>query len=621
MIRLIETTEHIEADVAVMGGGVAGVCAALSASLSGARVVLVQDRPVLGGNASSEIRMHISGAEALFGLKTGLDYRETGIIETLKLEEAVRNPQRAPFMLDLVLWEAVHADPNITLLLNCACESAEIEDAVLPPANDLVKSGIQGKGEFGPIRRIARVTARQHSTETVFVIDAPYFIDATGDGRLGAVAGADFVYGRESRETYGESFGADRADGKVLGSSLLFTARRHENPVPFVAPVWAKKYTEDDFKFRSHRNVEYGYWWIEWGGHIDTIKDNEAIRDELLTVVMGVWDHIKNGGDHGADHWALDWVGVVPGKRESRRFLGDHILVESDVLQAPLFEDRVAYGGWPIDIHVPEGIGKPHERPNIAQHVDQPYSIPLRSLYSRNVVNMFMAGRDISASHVAFSSTRVMGTCALIGQAAGTAAALAALNDLPAARACLDRPWLSEIQQRLLRDDAYLIDLKGRDESDFARKATVTASSFVEGGEPENVINGITRRTAVGENMWISHDGFPQTLRLEWDEPIVANLVELTLDTGLHRELRLSMSDTVSSRSIREPQPETISHLSVRVFLQDRLVTEKIVEQNYQRKLRIQFDDPIEYDRLDIVAQSAWGVECARLFEVRVYNE
>lgn len=618
----MDTTEHLSADVAVVGGGVAGVCAALAASRMGAQVVLVQDRPVLGGNASSEVRMHISGAEALIrGLKDGLDYRETGILETLKLEEAVRNPQRAAFMLDLVLWEAVNEDPNITLLLNTACETVETEAASLPSPNALVRSGVQGKGPVGPVRRICRATARQHSTETQFIIDAKYFVDSTGDGRLGAVAGADFQYGRESREEYGESFGAEKADGKVLGSSLLFTARRHDHPVPYTPPKWAKKYTEEDLKLRSHGSLEYGFWWVEWGGHLDTIKDNEAIRDELLAVVMGIWDHIKNGGDHGAEHWALDWIGVVPGKRESRRFLGDHVLVESDVLEAPLFDDRVAYGGWPIDIHVPEGIGKLDERPNTVQRLEQPYSIPLRSLYSRNIVNMFVAGRDISASHVAFSSTRVMGTCALIGQAAGTAAGTAALNDLPAARVCVDSEWITRIQQRLVRDDAYLIDFAGRDPQDLAQRATLSASSWTEGGEPSQVTNGVTRRTANGENMWISKEGFPQRLWLEWAEAISLCVVELTLDTGLHRELRLSMSDLVASWSIRGPQPETLCDFAVRFYHQGEVVKEERIQGNYQRKLQLLFESEIECDRLEVEAFKAWEAKCARVFEVRVYNE
>jgi len=622
-MKTVDTIHDLDVDVAVMGGGMAGVCAALAAARLGARVVLVQDRPVLGGNASSEIRMHISGAEALiYRLKDGLDYRESGILEELKLEEAVRNPQRAAFMLDLVLWEAVKREPNITLLLNTAVDAAEVEEATLPPPNDLVRSGTQGKAPFGPIRRITTAYARRTSTEDVFRIKAAYYIDATGDGRLGAVAGADFRYGREGKDEYGESMApVEREDGKVLGSSLLFTARRYDHPVPFVKPSWARTFTEEDLRLRSHRDLDYGYWWVEWGGQLDTVKDNEAIRDELLAIVMGVWDHIKNGGDHGAENWALDWIGMVPGKRESRRFLGDHVLTQKDLLDAVLFPDRVAYGGWPIDIHPPEGIDRPDERPNFSHGLTQPYSIPLRSLYSRNIVNMFMAGRDISASHVAFSSTRVMGTCALIGQAAGTAAAIAALNNLPAARACVDQPWLEQIQRRLVRDDAYLIDFDGRDPADLAQKARVEASSWTAGGEPAQVINGVTRRTKGGENMWISEAGFPQRLMLRWSCPVPVRKVELTLDTGLHRELRLSMSEAVAKRSIRGPQPETISDFAVRLYQGDRLVAERAAFGNYQRKVRLDFQETFECTHLEFEARKAWGVDCARLFEVRVYDE
>lgn len=614
--------QTLDADVAVLGGGVAGVCAALAAARIGARVVLVQDRPVLGGNASSEIRMHISGAEALiYRLKDGLDYRETGIIEELKLEEVVRNPQRAAFMLDLVLWEAVQKEPNITLLLNTACVDARTEAATLPPPSDLIRSGVHAPGPVGPIRRIVEAIADRHSTEDRFHIRAAYYIDATGDGRLGAAAGADFQYGREGRDEYGESLApVEKPDGKVLGSSLLFTARRYDQPMPFRAPQWARTFTEEDLRLRSHRDLDYGYWWVEWGGQLDTIKDNERIRDELLAIVMGVWDHIKNGGDHGADNWALDWIGVVPGKRESRRFIGDHVLTQRDVQEAPLFADRVAYGGWPIDIHPPEGIDRPDERPNFAVGLDQPFSIPLRSLYSRNITNMFMAGRDISASHVAFGSTRVMGTCALIGQAAGTAAAFAAMNRLPAARACVDEPWLSHIQHRLVRDDAYIIEFAGRDPMDHAQHAHIDATSWIGGCEPQQIINGVTRRTAQSENRWVSEAGFPQTLSLQWDVPVPVELVELTLDTGLHREMRLSMSEAVAKRTIRGPQPETLSDFTVRIYDGDRLVAERTLEGNYQRKLRLPFEAK-QCTRLELEARKAWGVESAHVFEVRVYGK
>ena len=623
VIAGVAQQEHrLEADIVVAGGGLSGICAALAAARMGCKVILIQDRPVLGGNSSSEIRMHISGAEALINRKRdGLDYRETGIIEELKLEEVVANPQRSAHIWDVVLWDAVIREPNITLLLNTICDGAAVTDDKLPPASDLVVSGTQGIDPMGSVRRIRYVHASRPSTEDAFIIEGKFFIDCTGDGRLGYEAGADFRYGREGKDDYGESLApVDKGDGKVLGSSIMFTARRYDRPMPFTPPSWARKFTEEDLKYRNHQGLDYGFWWIEWGGQLDTIKDNERIRDELMAIALGVWDHIKNGGDHGADNWALDWIGFLPGKRESRRFYGDHVLTQRDVQEAPLFPDRIAYGGWPIDVHVPEGIDRPDERPNFAIGVNQPYCIPLRCLYSRNVTNMFMAGRNISTSHVAFGSTRVMGTCALLGQAAGTAAAIACKNDLPAARVCVEEPWLRQIQEQLLRDDCYLVEMAADDPSDLARQAVICASSWIAGGEPAQVTNGITRRLAGSENMWISEAGWPQSLSLTWSKPQTISLVELTLDTGLHRELRLSMSELIANRSIRGPQPETLRDFNLRLYQGDRMVAERQIRGNYQRKLRIRLDDQVSGDRLELEALAAWEVDHARLFEVRVYS-
>src|SRR5690606_26278632 len=238
----------LQCDVLVAGGGPAGVAAALAAARSGARVVLCQDRPVLGGNASSEVRMHIVGADCSGrrGVPLATETREGGIIEEIRLETAVRNPQRSASMLDLILYEKCRAEPNLTLLLDTAVTGAEVD------------------GE-----RIVAAWADRHSTEDRFCIEAAVFIDCTGDGRLGVEAGALFRHGREGKDEFGESLAVAEADRKTLGSTLLFQARKHDRPMPFKAPPWARKFTEEDLKFRPHatagvdRGLEYGYWWVE----------------------------------------------------------------------------------------------------------------------------------------------------------------------------------------------------------------------------------------------------------------------------------------------------------------------------------------------------------------------
>jgi hypothetical protein len=341
--------EHeLTCDVLVAGGGPAGVPCAIAAARSGASVILCQDRSVLGGNASSEVRMHIVGADA--GGKRGraleTETREGGIIEEIRLETAVRNPQRSASMLDLILYELCRAEPNLTLMLNTRVVDVEVDD-------DL----------------ITHACADRHSTEDRFRICAKVFVDCTGDGQLGVAAGAPYQHGREGAEEYGEDMAVPEADGKTLGSTLLFQARDMGRPMPFKAPPWARTFSEQDLHLRPHgqsgvdRGLEYGYWWAEWGGELNTIKDNEAIRDELLAIILGVWDHIKNGGNHGAENWALDWFGFLPGKRESRRFVGQYVLRQTDLTESRRFHDAIAYGGWSIDTHPPEGIDAPNLEP------------------------------------------------------------------------------------------------------------------------------------------------------------------------------------------------------------------------------------------------------------------
>ena len=289
------------------------------------------------------------------------------------------------------------------------------------------------------------------------------------------------------------------------GSSLLFRARDLGKPIPFTPPSWAAHYlTEESLYKRSHNYLvnpygvkEYaGYWWIEIGAPFNIIDQNEDIRDELLRHVLGVWDHIKNRGDHEAENMAIEWIGFVPGKRESRRLIGDYILTESDVREGRLFPDRIAYGGWSIDIHTMGGILAKDKPPDPSKggtdvwgcelskvmrwwgcpHVEV-YSIPLRCLYSKNIKNLLMAGRDISVTHVALGTTRVQLTCAVIGQAAGTTAALCVRRGVTPRTIANNPKLLRELQQTLLKDDCFIPDLPNSDPKDLALRASVTASS------------------------------------------------------------------------------------------------------------------------------------------------
>ncbi|MEJ0097509.1 MAG: FAD-dependent oxidoreductase [Bauldia sp.] len=492
-------TKDIACDVVVIGGGIAGTVAAIAAARLGADTVLIQDRPVLGGNSSSEIRVSPVGADF-----NNRHARESGILEELRIELALRDRWQAPYgtgrpapLWDGILWEWASREPHLQLYLNTRAREVVVDDS-----------------------RITAVVADQISTEQSFRFSAPIFVDCSGDGAIAAQAGAEFMIGREARDDFGESRGRDTRDRRTLCSTLTFGARDTGQPVPFTPPSWAHHFHScDDLKRRFHARKDYGYWWIEYGGELDTIQDNEKIRDELLRILYGVWDHIKNHCDGSAANYALDFVGAVVGKRESRRFVGAHVLTQNDLEKQVLFDDRVAFGGWPLDAdHPPKGIfsddppgemvqrhymmektGREYPKGVLVKHLytDPPsgwtdflpplpglYSVPLRSLYSANIANLFLAGRHVSASHIAFGSLRVQGTTGTMGQAAGTAAAVASLKGLlPHQLAGAD---VSEIQQLLLREDAYIIALRNQDPADLARTARVAAASeaVMDCGEP-----------------------------------------------------------------------------------------------------------------------------------------
>jgi hypothetical protein len=587
---------HLETDFVVAGGGLAGACAAIAAARHGARVILVQDRSRLGGNSSSEVKMHVCGSHAIPG------WRETGLVEELRIEDAARNPQRSFEIWDLMLYDKVISEPNITLLLDSPlCAAAR-------------------KGN-----RIEEVMVRCDKTEILYRIKAQFFCDATGDCRLGLEAGAEMRIGRESRSEFNESLAVEKADDYTLGSSILFTSRLYEKPMPFTPPRWARKITREDLRMRRIQNWDYGYWWIAWGGDRDIIRDNECIRFELLSILFGVWDYIKNSGDFpDSAHWALDWVGLVPGKRGSRRLAGDYILTQHDLLRGDI-EDAVSIGGWPMDDHPPKGFDRSDLRPNIATGLEEPYNIPLRSLYSRNISNLFMAGRNISCSHVAFTSARVMGTCGAEGQAVGAAAALCIAEGITPRQIWQNKERLSKLQQTLLRDDQTIKNRVNQDPRDLARQAKVAASSEERGALAENVVDGrlrdIPRKTGKEIHQWNARMG-PEGawIELAWDRPQRLRHVQVTFDTGLHRRLMLSASDSVSCGQIRAPQPETVRDYTLLYRVPGTRQLKEIVsvKGNYERQRRHDFA-PVEASAVRMHVTATNGDEFARICEVRCY--
>ena len=387
-------------DLCVVGGGLAGMCAAVAAARHGIKVALMHDRPVYGGNASSEIRMWVCGAH-------GKNNRETGIIEEIALETLYRNPYRRYPMWDAILFELINNEKNITPILNCSCNDIEMDGS-----------------------KIKKVIGWQTTTQCYHIIEAKLFADCSGDSILAPLSGAEYRWGRESRNEFGESIAPEQADKKTMGLSCLIQARETDKKHTFIAPSWARKFTKEDLPYRlpDMNDPEENFWYMELGGEGDTIHDTEKLRDELISIAYGIWDFVKNSGEYDADNWELDFVGFLPGKRESRRYVGDYIMNQNDVRDGGHFDDIAAYGGWTMDDHNPAGINT-KDKPNIFHPAPSPFGIPYRCLYSVNIENLYFAGRNISVTHTAMSASRVMATCALLGQAVGTASAIAIKND------------------------------------------------------------------------------------------------------------------------------------------------------------------------------------------------
>lgn len=510
-----------QAEFCVVGGGLSGMCAAIAAARHGVKTVLMHDRPVLGGNASSEIRMWICGASA-----NGENCRETGIIEEILLDNIYRNGNFNYSIWDSILFEKVKFQPNLTVLLNCSCNSLEMDGS-----------------------RIKSVKGWQLTTETWHSVEAKYFADCSGDSILAPLSGAEFRIGREARSEFNESIAPEQADMKTMGMSCLLQARETDRPQQFIPPEWANVYASDaELPNRIHDlNGWQNFWWLETGGENDSIHDTEELRDKLLKIAFGVWDHIKNHGDHGATNWVLEWVGFLPGKRESRRYVGDHIMTQNDVRAEGRFEDIIAYGGWSMDDHHPAGFDYPG-KPTIFHEAPCPYGIPYRCIYSKNIENLLFAGRNISCTHSAMSSTRVMATCATLGQAAGTAVAVASRHNLTPRQVYAEK--IDELKQTLMDDDCYL-PWNSRKAPELSAKAKLSASA----GAPEMLRNGNDRQINSDLNAWQCGQG--DFAEYSWTRPEELTECRIVFDSDVN--VRILNSVALYPLDIKESAiPETL---------------------------------------------------------------
>ncbi|MGF1585570.1 MAG: FAD-dependent oxidoreductase [Bacteroidales bacterium] len=388
-------------DFVVVGGGVAGTAAAISAARLGLKVALIQDRPVLGGNNSSEVRVHLGGhinVEPYPAL--GEVVKEIG-------PSRGGNARPADYYEDEKKTDMVLAEENISLFLNYRAFAVEMDG-----------------------NEIDQVLARNIETGEELAFKAPVFADCTGDGTIGYLAGADYQMGREGRAEFGEPTAPEIADKMTMGSSVQWYSIEEKEESTFPLFVYGVEFNED-----SSEKVTMGEWTWETGMNFNQIYDFERIRDYGLLVVYSNWSYLKNLSSVRNDYSnrRLDWVAYIAGKRESRRLLGDHILTELDLTNFVIYPDASAPTTWTIDLHYPDPKNTVHfpgiEFKSIAVHQPiHPYPIPYRCFYSRNVDNLFMAGRNISVTHVALGTVRVMRTTGMMGEVVGMAASVAVNN-------------------------------------------------------------------------------------------------------------------------------------------------------------------------------------------------
>ena len=579
------TVSHKEydADVCVVGGGMAGICASVAAARNGAKVVLVQDRPMLGGNASSEIRVPVSSAygEPLPGGKV-LENREGGIIEEIRLENIYRNPTCNWQVWDHVLWNFCVREPNLTVLLNTS----------------VMECATNGN-------TIVSVTGWDLISYTRVTVRAKIFIDCSGDGIL-RLSGAAYMKGRESRSDFGESYAPEKGNLTVMGSTLLVI----EEPTgvvkePSAMPETALKYDGYAEPPDGSRDCYWSCGSLEWGGETNTIEAASHIRDNLYRWSYGLWE--RNKAAHAEDPqgrvWERTFVSSLPGKRESVRFIGDYILTQNDLLaEGRAFKDNIGHGGWPMDDHFSAGLHG--EKQTVFNKCPKVYGIPYRILYSRNVENLMFAGRDVSVTHMALSSTRVQGTTSVLGQAAGTAAAIAVRRGTTP-RGVYEK-HLEELQDTLQWQDQF-IPWRDRKIAALSKDGAISH---------EVLRDGMDRiRLDGGHGAWIRPG---EITEYSFKGEKTFSGVRLVVDTNMNDNRWLVW--WIGPRKARRLPDEMPRDFDVQVRSGGEWKTVKVVRDNYRRWLDLRFDLPIAGDACRVVWVRPWGETTEqRVFSFEVY--
>lgn len=571
--------KKLTVDLCVVGGGIAGVVTAVSSARLGAKVVLMQERPVLGGNASSEIRMWICGAQ-------GSNMRETGIMEEIFLKNYYYNPTRNPYIFDSILLNLVESEKNITLLLNCACMDAKVKKGDYP---------------FGREFNIEEISGYQMTTQTFFDVSAKFFADCSGDSILASLSNAKFRVGRESKEEFGEVGFKHEKDSLTMGNSCLLQLRETTEKVPYVNLEWATDLTEKDFENRMPdlKSQYENFWYLELGGNKNTIEDSEEIAKDLRGLSLGTLQFLKNQKDGKNDNFDLDFLGFVSGKRESRRYIGEYTIKQQDITNGERFNDAVAYGGWKIDDHFPSGFYHSGV-PNTDIETSVPYQIPYRILYSKNVSNLFFAGRNVSATHVALSSIRVMATCGVMGQAVGSAVAIAVKYGLTPHGVYLEK--IKELQNILLDCDCFIPYLKRQIAKECVESSVINGNTLLNNGEDrKNKIYGDKECGVKVKN------GTP--LVYEFEKPIKVKSVHVVFNSDLDRDtvdgswsekVHITRANRLLGDAILSMPKTLCREFSLTLFKGEEKIKEISITENKLRAYHVEVNDGVTKIALNV---------------------
>ena len=578
-------------DVVVVGGGPAGAVAAIAAARHGARTVLLHDRPVLGGNVSSELGVLPNGSSGFPG------YREGGIIEETLLRSA-HFAKGGYLSLSRAFAAEVAAETNLVAVLNARVVKVEMKGGTIAAA--IARDPLTG----------ARTRWRGRM-----------FIDCTGDGWLGWFAGAKFRFGREARAEFDEEPAPDAADrttmsGCLLGGYGVPRFRKVAKAAPWRTPPWADVLPPGFTRKAQGLNFK---WWLEHPGDLDDCADPELARDELVRIFFAYWGWLRNDCTDPqvrelVQTHELAAIPYMNGRREGMRLVGDVVYTANDALTGRLFEDRIGHTGWPLDTHDPLGVQNPKGNGFWRSHprLPAPAPIPYRILYSVNVPNLFMAGRCVSCTHVALGTLRVIATCAVMGQAAGTAAARCAAIGIGPRE--YGRTHIAELQRLLQKDDQFIPELPCSDPANLAIRAKATATS-TKNGCPAERVNDCRTRTLKGggHREWVSAPGetLPQAVRLDFPEPVRLNEVRIVFNSDFY----------LKRKYIRHEIPATLVRAYSLEVSQDGVVWRKVADDadNFLR-LRVHRFPAQEVRALRVTVTATHGDPSARIFEIQAYG-